>query len=197
MVFYRRRSHFSGLSIKIGVAFSRLRLNPNHWTGITLILSLVTFYLLTQEMFIAAAAFMIIAGFFDMVDGAVARVKNMTSRLGAYLDTMTDRYVEGIIVFALLFTGLPDFVIPVYAWIFLYMFGSLMTTYAKSAAKEKELVLEEMSGGILERAERMLILFVGIILASVQPVYLTYVLVILAVLSNITSLQRIWIAVRE
>jgi hypothetical protein len=72
-----------------------------------------------------------------------------------------------------------------------------MTTYAKSAAKEKGVVYQELKGGLLERAERMIILFIGILLASVQPLFLTYVIIILAVLSNISALQRIWAAARE
>jgi phosphatidylglycerophosphate synthase len=197
MTLYKRRTSFSNLSIKVGTAFSRTGLDPNHWTAITLIMALITFAFLTQEMFIGASVFLILAAFFDFVDGSVARARAMESRLGAYLDTVTDRYVEGVIVFALLFAGLPGFYLPAYAWIFLYMFGSLMTTYAKSAAKEKELVSKELSGGFLERADRMVILFIGILLASIEPLYLTYVMVILAVLANVSALQRIWIATRD
>jgi phosphatidylglycerophosphate synthase len=196
MALYKRRIHFSNLSIKVGLVFSRVGLTPNQYTLLTLILAVITFFFLTQEMFIAAAVFMILAAFFDFVDGSVARVRSMASRKGADIDTVMDRYVEGIIVFGLLFTGLPAFVLPACAWIFLYLFGSLMTTYAKSAAKEKEIVYEELKGGMLERAERMIILFIGILLASVEPVYLTYVIIILAVVSNISALQRIWTALR-
>lgn len=196
MALYKRRMHFSNLSIKVGLVFSRVGLTPNQYTLLTLILAIITFFFLTQEMFIVAAAFMILAAFFDFVDGSVARVRAMASRKGAYIDTVMDRYVEGIIVFGLLFAGLPAFILPAYAWIFLYLFGSLMTTYAKSAAKEKEIVYEELKGGMLERAERMIILFIGILLASVEPVYLTYVIVILAIVSNISALQRIWTALR-
>ena len=71
-----------------------------------------------------------------MVDGAVARVTKTASKFGAYLDTIVDRYVEAIIAFGLLFAALPGFYIPAYAWIFLYLFGGMMTTYAKAAAKE-------------------------------------------------------------
>lgn len=197
MALYKRRMRFSSLSIKIGVIFSRVGLTPNQYTLLTLVLAVITFLFLTQEMFVAAAVFMIMAAFFDFVDGSVARVRAMASRAGAYIDTITDRYVEGIIIFGLLFAALPGFLFPAYAWLLLYLFGSMMTTYAKSAAKEKEIVYEELKGGILERAERMIILFVGIMLASVEPIYLTYVIILLAALSNITALQRIWAALRD
>jgi hypothetical protein len=105
--------------------------------------------------------------------------------------------MEGIIVLGLLLAGLPHFYIPVYAWIFLYFLGSFMTTYAKSAAKEKDLVEMEIKGGLLERGERLIILFIGILLAHFSRVYLTYIIVILAILTNFTALQRIKIATRK
>ncbi len=197
MTLYKRREIFSSLSVKVGIVFSRIGLSPNQWTFLTIVPAIIALYFLVEKQFLVAAIFFIISAFIDLVDGSVARVMGKTSRLGAYLDTIMDRYVEGVIVFALLFSGLPGFYLPAYAWIFIYIFGSLMTTYAKSAAKEKELVYEELKGGLLERAERMVILFIGILLASIQPVYLTYVIVILAILSNISALQRIWIATRE
>ena len=51
-----------------------------------------------------------------------------------------------------------------------------------------------MKGGILERAERLIILFVGIVLAFVNPLYLVYTVVLLAVLTNVSAMQRILIA---
>ncbi len=193
---YKNRKKFSNLSVKIGILFSKIPLTPNQWTIFSLVPAIVAVYFLSQQDFLLAGGLFIIAGFLDMVDGAVARVTGRTSRFGAYLDTIVDRYVEAIVVFGLLFVGLPGFYIPAYAWIFLYLFGSMMTTYAKSAAKEKELIPDgkELKGGILERAERMIILFIGIVAAAFNPMYLTYVIVALAILTNISTLQRIWIA---
>lgn len=199
MTFYSRREKFGNLSIKIGRGFSKLRLSPNTWTGISLIPALVAVYYLMQADFLIAAGLFILSAFLDMVDGAVARVTGRVTKKGAYLDTVVDRYVEGIIVFGLLFAGLPAFYgIPVYAWIFVYFFGGLMTTYVKAAAKEKDLTGgKEIKGGLLERAERLLILFVGILLAVLDPVYLTYIIAILAVLTNLSAFQRIRIALKK
>ena len=66
-----------------------------------------------------------------------------------------------------------------------------MTTYAKASAKERDIVEKELKGGLLQRAERLLILFAGILLAIYNPLYLTYVIAVLAVLTNITAIQRI------
>lgn len=197
MTFYKNRGRFNKLSIKIGIGFSKLRLSPNMWTGISLMPVLAAVYYLFYQDFLAAAILFIISSFLDLVDGSVARVTGRVSKLGAYLDTVVDRYVEGIIMFGLLFAGLPGFYLPAYAWIFLFFFGGLMTTYVKAAAKEKGLTGDrELKGGLLERAERLIVLFIGILLAIWNPLYLTYVLVALAVLANVTALQRMAIASR-
>jgi phosphatidylglycerophosphate synthase len=196
MALYKRRNLFSNFSIRIGTVFSKLGLSPNQWTLLSIIPALAAFYFLVYREFLLAALFLIISGFFDLIDGSVARVMGRVTKKGAYLDTIVDRYVEFIIVLGLLFASLPDFYLPIHAWILIYIFGAMMTTYAKAAAKEKELVRDEIKGGLLERAERLIILFVGILLASFEPLYLTYIIAILAVLSNVSAIQRILVAVR-
>jgi len=195
---YTARQRFERLSVKIGIAFGKVPLTPNQWTVLSLLPAVVSAYFLASSQFLCAAALFIVAGFLDIVDGSVARVTGKVSRFGAYLDTIVDRYVEALIVVALLFAALPEpnFFVPIKAWLFIYFFGAMMTTYAKAAAKEKEIVKEglELKGGILERAERLIVLFAGIVLASANPAYLSIAVVLLAVLSNVSALQRIWIA---
>ncbi|MFH1445761.1 MAG: CDP-alcohol phosphatidyltransferase family protein [Nanoarchaeota archaeon] len=204
MTLYKKREKFSGMSIKIGIIFSKFGLSPNAWTGISLIPAIVAVWFLMQANFLVAALLFIVSAFIDLIDGSVARVTGRTSLLGAYLDTVVDRYVEAIIIFGLLFASLPalaipatSIVIPASALIFLFFFGGLMTTYVKAAAKEKGLVEKELKGGLLERAERLMLLFVGILLAAVNPLYLTYMLFILVILTNISALQRIRIAAKN
>lgn len=196
MALYKRRERFQGFSVKVGIVFAKLGLSPNQWTIFTLVPTFIALWFLIKEQFLPAALFFFIAASIDLVDGSVARVTGRVTKLGAYLDTVIDRYVEGIIVFGLLFAGLPDLFLPIYAWIFIYFFGGMMTTYAKAAAKEKDLVEKEIKGGILERAERLILLFIGILLAYFDVFYLTYIIVILALLSNITAIERILIAAR-
>jgi len=198
MTFYKNRKKFAGFSEGIGRSFARAGLSANQWTAVSLVPVLVAVYALMYGQFIIAGLLFILSSFLDMVDGAVARHTGTATKKGAYLDTIVDRYVEVIIIFGILLAGLPGFLMPTYAWILLYLFGGLMTTYAKAAAKEKELIGSgtELKGGLLERAERLIILFIGIIIASINPVYLTYVIAALAVLTNISALQRIGIALR-
>jgi archaetidylinositol phosphate synthase len=191
MTLYKERERFQDLSIRIGIAFSKLRLSPNQWTLISILPVLAAAWLLYYSQFLVSALLLLLSAFLDLVDGSVARVTGRVSLLGAYLDTIVDRYIEFIIILGILLVGLPGFYLPASVWILVYLFGAMMTTYSKAAAKEKDIFKREIRGGILERAERLIILFVGLLLAAVQPIYLTYVISILAVLTNITALQRI------
>jgi phosphatidylglycerophosphate synthase len=101
----------------------------------------------------------------DIIDGAVARYSNQVSKKGAYLDTIVDRYVEFLIILGLLLAHLPHVILPSDVWILIFLFGAMMTTYVKAAAAEKGLS-SIVKGGVLERAERLLLIFVGLLLAS-------------------------------
>jgi phosphatidylglycerophosphate synthase len=191
---YKRREKFSKTSERLGGIFGFLPANA--YTVLALLLALVSAYFILVQNFIAAAVFFAIAAFLDTVDGAVARYRNQASKRGAYFDTVSDRYMEGIIILALILVPLPSFYLPSYFFAAVYLFGSMTITYVKAAAKEKELTKKEITGGLLERPERMILLFIGVLLAHFNAAYLTYVLVILAVLANITALQRIRIALK-
>lgn len=194
---YKSRENFKHFGIKVGILFSKFRLSPNQWTIFTLVPAILSFYFLIQNSFLFSAILFGIAAFVDLIDGSVARVTGRVTKKGAYLDTTIDRYVEFIIILGLLFASLPSIFVPMYAWLFVYLFGSMMTTYVKASAFEKKLVETELKGGILERAERLIILFLGIVLANFNILYLTYIIIILAILSNLTAIQRIRIALKS
>ncbi len=188
---YKRRKWFRKYEESIGKTFAKLGLSPNQWTIISLILACAAFYSIITQNFLEAAVLIIITAFLDVVDGCVARTTGKVSKKGAYLDTIVDRYVEFLIIFGLFFVPLPAFYISAQAWLLLYLFGSLMTSYTKAAASLKGVVKDELKGGLLERAERMVILFIGIVLAIFNFRYLVYIIALLAILSNISALQRI------
>ncbi len=190
---YEIRERFEKLSIVVGRVFGNIPLTPNQWTILSLLPALVSAYCLAQSDFVTAAALFVVAAFMDLIDGSVARVTGRVSKFGAYLDTIVDRYVEALVVLALLFVAIPPlFGVDAKIWLFVYFFGAMMTTYAKAAAKEKELAGEEIKGGLLERAERLILLFIGILAATVNITYLGYVVVLLAVLANVSAGQRIF-----
>jgi len=128
-------------------------------------------------------------GFFDLVDGVVARHFGITTRFGAFLDSSLDRVVD---VLAML--GLVVFYVRadatgwalVCAWT---LVATVLTSYAKARA---ELLIERLPGGLLERGERIGLLIVGGVTGFVEPV-----LVVLAVGSSVTVGQRFLYAYRE
>ena len=128
----------------------------------------------------------------DFIDGAIARLTEKVTKKGAYLDTISDRYVEAITFLGFMFLPLPRIPFPSEIWILIAIFGSLMTTYSKAAAKEKELTYKELKKGFLERGERVFLMALIILTAYFSYYVATYILIILALLSNFTALQRIY-----
>ena len=189
-----KREKFRELSQKTGEIFSKLGLTPNQYTLISLFFVLISFYFLINRNLILALIFFLISAILDFIDGAVARFTKKATKRGAYLDTISDRYIEGIILLGFLFLPLTDFLLSAKIWIFLAFFGSLMTTYSKAAAKEKELVSEELKKGLLGRAERIILISLAILLGIFNLSWLIYPIIVLAIFSNITAIQRIFLS---
>ena len=191
-----KREKFRELSQKTGEIFSKLGLTPNQYTLISLFFVLISFYFLIKTNLILALIFFLLAAFLDFIDGAVAKFTQRETKKGAYLDTISDRYVEGIILLGFLFLPLADFLLPAKIWIFLAFFGSLMTTYSKAAAKEKELTQKELKKGLLGRAERIILISLAIFLGIFNLSWMLYPIIFLAVFSNLTALQRIYLSLK-
>ncbi len=191
------REKFKKIEIKTGEFFSKLGLTPNQYTLISLFFAILALYFLIDIDLILALIFFLLATLLDFIDGAVARFTQRETKKGAYLDTICDRYVEGIILLGFLFLPLKGFLLlPAGIWIFLAFFGSLMTTYAKAAAKEKELVTTELKKGLLGRGERALLILFSIILGVFNLSWMLYPIVILAIFSNLTAIQRIYLTLK-
>jgi archaetidylinositol phosphate synthase len=187
------KEKFIKIEVLVGKFFSLFPLTPNQYTLTSIIFGIGAFYSLTKQNLILATFLFLLASFLDFVDGAVARYKNISTKIGAYLDTICDRYVEGMLLFGMLFLPLPQIFLPHFVWLFLILFGSLITTYAKAAAKEKDLVFSELKGGLLSRGERIILLLIALILGIIEPTFtlMTYCLILIAILTNITAFQRI------
>jgi phosphatidylglycerophosphate synthase len=206
-----KREKFKKVSNWAGNIFSKIGLTPNQYTLISLVFVILSFIFLIkhpnavksgdERMFIninfaLALIFFLIATILDFIDGAVAKFLQKETKKGAYLDTICDRYVEGIILLGFLFLPLPNVLLPAKIWIFLAFFGSLMTTYSKAAAKEKELTQIEIKKGLLGRAERIILISLSLLLGIFNFSWIIYPVLILAILSNITALQRIYLVFR-
>jgi len=129
---------------------------------------------------------LLLSGFCDALDGALARLYGETTALGGFLDSMLDRYVDAAVLCGLILGGFCD-----QLWGLLALIGSLLTSYARARSEASNVPMETV--GIIERAERILILaFSSIINALwINVPALNIGVIILAIASNITVIQRI------
>ena len=165
-------------------ALSLARVNPNALTSLGLVLNIAAAILFGQGRFFAAGLVMVAAGLFDMVDGRVARLTNRVTPFGAFFDSVIDRYSDMALYMGLLVyyaRGERFFYVVLVA---LVMAGSVMISYARARA---ESLIPSCKVGFLERPERIVLIIIGALWDRMAPV-----LWIIAVLSNITVVHRIY-----
>ena len=168
----------------IGLALAALGLTPNLITLFGFLLNLLVAGVLATGQQTLAGALLLPVAALDMLDGAVARATERSTRFGAFLDSTIDRYVEAVIFLALLVVYAPLGDALTNVAIFLAAVGSLMVSYTRARAEGLDLRCEV---GLLPRPERIIILALGLIGGWTVPV-----LWLLAVLTNFTAAQRIW-----
>src|SRR5216684_1289927 len=138
---------------------------------------------------------LMVAGFFDIFDGALARASGKVYRYGAFLDSTVDRYSEGVVYLGILiyFLQQHDGLRPIIVLIALA--GSYLVSYVRARAQSLGFTCDV---GILARPERVVIIVAGLLLESIglrvgQWSPLTVALLILAVGTNFTAVQRVWV----
>ena len=183
--------------------FSALGLGPNYWTMLSLVPASVGFLALASHRLAAGLVLFAASGFIDMVDGAVARVTNSSTASGAFIDGVMDRYVELLLCLGLtLYLGPEAYLLlPIPFWMVLMIFGSVMTSFVRAYADHrgvlKDPLFQKRMGGLLERAERLIVLYLGMLLGIFDENWLLWAIIVVAVLSNVTAVQRIIFAVRN
>lgn len=175
---------------------ARLGVTPNMLTGIGLLLSVVTALVIAQGSLFIGGLLVLFAGMFDMFDGAMARVHNVATTFGAFLDSTLDRYSENIILFGLLLytlqhPGLQDRFWPAQheqMWMIVFIYiavtGSLLVSYTRARAEGLGI---ECSTGLFARPERVVILAIGLIFNTA-----IWAVALLALFSQITALERMF-----
>jgi CDP-diacylglycerol--glycerol-3-phosphate 3-phosphatidyltransferase len=125
----------------------------------------------------------LVAAVFDMLDGRVARLRGRGTKFGAYLDSTMDRYSDMLLFLGLLilYARLERTGLMVLVW--MAAFGSFMTSYARARA---ESLIPRCPVGLMERPERVVLIIAGAILNRMVAV-----LWIIAILSNVTAIQRV------
>jgi len=173
---------------KIGKVFVSTGLSPNFWTGLGLlfaILSAIIYGLNIEFGVIFGGLLLLASGFFDVVDGQVARVTGKTSKTGSYLDSMFDKIAEVSIFFGILLAGYAQ---P--STVMLAITLSLLVSYAR--AKSDSLNIKMQGIGIGERAERLLVIAILGIIGFIE-----YAVIIVIIISGITLIQRMVLTVKR
>ncbi len=188
---YRDRDKFKSTQKKIGSLFAKLPFSANTYTLLASLCSLFSVWLVFTNNLIPAIIFYGIAFFLDIIDGAVARAKNQVSNLGAFYDTVSDKYTEFFFIAGYAFLPAPSFILLKNQWLVLYAGSYLLSGYIKAAAVEKKAIPIEMKGGgLMERPERVILLFLLFLVYLYSPLYSVYILVLMTILAHITAYQR-------
>jgi CDP-diacylglycerol--glycerol-3-phosphate 3-phosphatidyltransferase len=169
----------------IGRFLNRVGLTPITVTLLGVAGSALAAYFITRGQLLIGGIIMLLAWPIDALDGTMARLRNEASDWGAFVDSVSDRYSELIILGALVyhFTMTEQDIATVVT--FAAAAGSILVSYVKARAEAQSFSARE---GLLTRAERYLVL--GPSLVFNYPIIGVW---IIAVLANFTALQRIWI----
>ncbi|MCK5653535.1 MAG: CDP-alcohol phosphatidyltransferase family protein [Dehalococcoidia bacterium] len=176
------------LAEPVGRVVAKTRVPPNFLTILGFSCNVGVAWIISQGHFVLAGLLIIVAGIFDLLDGAVARHTNRVTKFGALLDSTLDRLSEGVLLFGLLWY---------YAWqqdtslevilIFAAIVGSMLISYVRARAEGLGLDGEV---GIMRRTVRILTLSIGLMLSPFEPCLLV-ALWGLAVLTNLTAVHRL------
>jgi archaetidylinositol phosphate synthase len=169
-------------------AAHRIGLTPNMVTTIGLALSLFSAvaYATTQNQplrLLLAIILLLASGFCDTLDGALARNYQQATVFGGFLDSLLDRYADAAVYAGVIIGGLCDPLGGLAA-----LTGSLLVSYSRARAEAVGINMESV--GLAERAERLLILAAASVAAIFWLPALNIGIILLAVLSNFTVLQR-------
>jgi CDP-diacylglycerol--glycerol-3-phosphate 3-phosphatidyltransferase len=173
-----------GIQDGIGRAVGGVGITPNMISLFGFFGNLLAAWFITQEELLIAGLVYLFFSALDMVDGAVARATGLASPFGAVFDAVLDRASEALVLAACgwYFAERGEQVQAAFAYA--AIFGSIAVSYMRARA---EVVGLSMREGLFRRQERVVLLTLGLLFNG-----LTVVIGVLAVLANITALQRFW-----
>jgi CDP-diacylglycerol--glycerol-3-phosphate 3-phosphatidyltransferase len=173
----------------IAAFLNRLGIRPNTVTLIGLAGTVGVAVLIAFGYMTWAGILLLVMGPVDAMDGALARLRNEVSAWGAFVDAVTDRYSElflflGFLIYFMLQSNEAGILLA-----YLAAAGSVLVSYVKARADASKL---DANVGLLTRVERYLVIIPALIFSSLYPPLVLIALTIIAVLANITALQRIF-----
>jgi len=172
------------LIYKISPKKSKRAIHPNLLTVLGCLVNLGAGVVFAFGFILWGGLLLIIGGFFDMMDGAVARQESRVTPFGGFLDSVLDRFADQFALIGILvYFARSQQVL----WVILTAVAIIGTTVTPYARARAENIIDQCRVGIMERPERILILAIGAISG-----YIAYAVLVIMVLSNVTVFQRIY-----
>jgi len=163
---------------------SKSGITPNALTFINLALNIIAAYVIAAGYFLLGGVLVLVAGLFDLLDGALARFSKQTTRFGAILDSVVDRISEAAILCGLLIWYMPQEEAGLeIILIFVVLIGSFLISYIRARA---EGLGWQCQVGLFTRAERVIVLAIGLL---ANQIFIA--LCVLVVFVFITVVQRL------
>lgn len=179
------RAALSSVMKPVASGVASTGITPNQITVFGFAVSILAAYFFYTAQPLWGGLLILLTGFFDILDGAVAKVSGKVTKFGGALDSTLDRYSDMAIIGGMILGGLCDPVLGILA-----MAGSFMVSYIRARGEVEGV---KMAGvGLMERAERLIVLTVAALAG-----YAWAGILLLAVLANFTALQRLFHIRRE
>ena len=183
---FRLRRIFRPLVKKVAHLLSKVGLSPNLATIIMLSFSIISFILLVfLSNLLLFSIFVFATGFFDGVDGAIARIKGKVTKFGGFFDSLMDRISEFIIFLALMFYTWNSVLWGVFDMkivILVSFIASIMISYSR--ARAEVFFKGDFDFGLMARSERLfyvvITMFVANFIGYVNEFLFVFMLLVLA-----------------
>ena len=167
---------------------ARTPVTPNSITWCGFLLSVGAAVLVVTGHLFAAGWVVLVAGFLDMLDGALARLTNQATRFGAVLDSTLDRFAEAVLLLSILVIYARGQLVTESLLVAVALFSSLMVSYLRARAEAMGI---DCKTGLFTRPERVIVLALGLLLSQINYA-LTIALVIIVFFSFFTIGQRLF-----
>lgn len=178
------RSKVKNLFNGIALYASKLGFTPNALTLTSFLIALLGFFFaLVFKSGTLLSLTILSSGFIDAIDGALARLKELASRRGAFLDSFIDRASEAVFALSLIELGLNVYVVV------LFLVFSYLVSYAR--ARGESLGVQLSGVGLMERAERIIVLALIAFLVDLNSDIAHYLYVVFTILTGVTVFQRL------
>jgi len=164
------------------------RLKPNTLTWLALAISIIAAGTIATNHLLIGGFLVLLSGLFDILDGALARLTNQVTRFGALLDSTFDRISDAVLLLGLLLLYLMSGGTTEMVLIFLALISSFLTSYVRARAEGLGI---NCPVGLFTRAERVIILALGLLLNQLYKFSIFIALLIVVVLGFVTVGQRL------